>query len=240
MQGVSGSSPDVPTIFSPINNSMSSEIIEQHSASDEAGQLNEREEYLYRLRHSTAHVLAQAVQELFPEAKKTIGPPIEDGFYYDFDCPQRFTPEDLLKIEERMNKIVKENHKFIMSALDSSEAKKFWAQRGEKYKVELIETFAAPTVTHCTHGPFIDLCRGRHLESTEEIRHFKLLKVAGAYWRGDEKREQLQRIYGTAWPSKKELDEYLHLLDEAKKRDHRELGKSWIYFPCSRSWPAPA
>lgn len=192
--------------------------------------LNEKEEYLYRLRHSTAHVLAQAVQELFPEAKKTIGPPIEDGFYYDFDCPHKFTPEDLKQIEKRMREIVKENVRFMMSTLDSAESKKFWDARGEKYKVELIESFSAPTVTHCTHGNFVDLCRGRHVDSTQEIRHFKLLKVAGAYWRGDEKREQLQRIYGTAWPTKEELDEYLKLLEEAKKRDHRDLGQKLDLF----------
>ncbi len=183
-----------------------------------------KEEYLNSLRHSTAHVMAQAVQELFPGTKLTIGPPIEDGFYYDFDTPQRFTPEDLEKIEHRMRQIVEGNHAFIMSTHSSDEARDFWGKRGEKYKVELINDFNAPTVTYCTHGTFVDLCRGGHVESTKEIRHFKLLKIAGSYWRGDEKREQLQRIYGTAWTSKQELYDYTKRLEEAKKRDHRDLG----------------
>lgn len=184
----------------------------------------EQEEYLFRLRHSTAHVLAQAVQELFPGTKLTIGPPIEDGFYYDFDSPHAFTPEDLSKIESRMQDIVKGNHPFVMSTHASDEARRFWGERGEKYKVELIDEFNAPTVTYCSHDTFTDLCRGGHVESTKEIRHFKLLKVAGSYWRGDEKRERLQRIYGTAWTSKEDFEAYLHRLEESKKRDHRELG----------------
>jgi threonyl-tRNA synthetase len=184
----------------------------------------DRDDYLYRLRHSTTHVMAQAVQELFPGTKLTIGPPIEDGFYYDFDSDHRFTPEDLEKIEKRMRQIVEGNHKFTMSTHKSAEARAFWEKRGEKFKVEIIDDLKADTVTYCSHDTFTDLCRGHHLDTTQEIRHFKLLKVAGAYWRGDEHREQLQRIYGTAWPSQKELDDYLVRLEEAKKRDHRELG----------------
>jgi threonyl-tRNA synthetase len=176
------------------------------------------------LRHSTTHVMAQAVQELFPGTKITIGPPVEDGFYYDFDSPQSFTPEDLPKIEARMREIVKGNHPFIMSTHTSEEAKKFWAGKGEKYKVELIEDLGSPTVTYCSHGDFTDLCRGGHVETTGSIRHFKLTKIAGSYWRGDEKRERLQRIYGTAWPTQEELDAYLTRVEEAKKRDHRDLG----------------
>lgn len=168
--------------------------------------------------------MAQAVQELFPGTKLTIGPPIEDGFYYDFDSPHRFTPENLEKIETRMKEIVKGNHLFVMSTHASEEAKKFWAARGEKYKVELIDEFNALTVTYCSHDTFVDLCRGGHVESTKDIRHFKLLKIAGSYWRGDEKREPLQRIYGTAWSTPEELDDYLKRLEEAKKRDHREWG----------------
>jgi threonyl-tRNA synthetase len=183
-----------------------------------------KEDYLNSLRHSTAHVMAQAVQELFPGTKLTIGPPIEDGFYYDFDGDHRFIPEDLEKIEKRMRQIVEGNHAFTMSTHSSEEARAFWSQRGEKYKVELINDFNQPTVTYCAHDTFVDLCRGGHVESTRDIRHFKLLRIAGAYWRGDEKREQLQRIYGTAWPSKQELDDYLKRLEEAKKRDHRDLG----------------
>src|SRR5882672_4081322 len=187
-------------------------------------QTETQEEYLSKLRHSAAHVMAQAVQELFPGTKLTIGPPIEDGFYYDFDSPHRFVPEDLEKIEKRMAEIVKGNHAFKMSTHSSEEARQFWAARGEKYKVEMIDDLKAPTVTYCTHDTFVDLCRGGHVETTKDIRHFKLLKIAGSYWRGDEKREQLQRIYGTAWPTKEELDEYLKRLEEAKKRDHRDLG----------------
>jgi threonyl-tRNA synthetase len=183
-----------------------------------------KEEFLNPLRHSTAHVMAQAVQELFPGTLITIGPPIDDGFYYDFDSAHRFVPEDLEKIEKRMRQIVEGNHPFRMSTHSSDEARAFWGKRGEKYKVELINDFNQPTVTYCEHDTFVDLCRGGHVESTKEIRHFKLLRIAGAYWRGDEKREQLQRIYGTAWPSKQELDDYLKRVEEAKKRDHRELG----------------
>jgi len=169
--------------------------------------------------------MAQAVQELFPGTKLTIGPPIEDGFYYDFDSPHRFASEDLEKIEKRMREIVEGNHAFTMSTHNSDEAKKFWGARGEKFKVEIIEDLKEPTVTYCSHDTFVDLCRGRHLDNTKDIRHFKLLKVAGAYWRGDEHREMLQRIYGTAWTTKEELDAYLTRLEEAKKRDHRELGQ---------------
>jgi threonyl-tRNA synthetase len=168
--------------------------------------------------------MAQAVQELFPQAKIAIGPPIEDGFYYDFDVPSAFTPEDLERIEARMREIAAGAHKFVMSSLDAKEARAYWERRGEKYKVELIDDLKSPTVTHCTHATFTDLCRGGHVDSTSEILHFKLLKVAGAYWRGDEKRDRLQRIYGTVWPTKEELDGHLQRLEEAKKRDHRELG----------------
>lgn len=183
-----------------------------------------RQEHLDQLRHSTTHVMAQAVQELFPGTKLTIGPPIEDGFYYDFDSPHRFVPEDLPKIENRMREIANEKHPFVMSTHDTAEARAFWDKRGEKYKVEIIDDLKQPTVTYCSHGPFTDLCRGGHVETTKDIKHFKLLKIAGAYWRGDEKREQLQRIYGTAWDSKEDLDAYLKRLEEASKRDHRELG----------------
>lgn len=182
------------------------------------------QELLNNLRHSTSHVMAQAVQELYPGTKIAIGPPIDDGFYYDFDSPHRFVPEDLEKIEERMKEIVREDHKFQMSELPSREALDFWQKRGEKYKIELIKDLEQPRVTHCTHSTFVDLCRGGHVDSTRDIRFFKLLKVAGAYWRGDEKREQLQRIYGTVWPTQKDLDDHLKRLEEAKKRDHRELG----------------
>lgn len=189
----------------------------------ETGTIN-REDVLYKLRHSTTHVMAQAVQDLYPGTKLTIGPPVDDGFYYDFDSEHRFTPEDLEKIEKRMRQIVEGNHAFRMSTHASSESRAFWENRGEKYKVEIIDDLKEPTVTHCSHDTFVDLCRGHHVETTRDIRHFKLTKIAGAYWRGDEKRERLQRIYGTAWPSEQELKDYLTRLEEAKKRDHRELG----------------
>jgi threonyl-tRNA synthetase len=183
--------------------------------------------------------MAQAVQELFPDTLLTIGPPIEDGFYYDFDSPHRFVPEDLEKIEERMRQIVKGNHKFVMSALPAEEARRFWSKRGEKYKVEIIADLKEPSVTHCSHDSFVDLCRGNHVETTKDIRHFKLLKIAGAYWRGEEKREQLQRIYGTAWTTKEELDSYLQRLEEAKKRDHRDLGQRLDLFSIQHEVAGP-
>lgn len=179
---------------------------------------------LFKLRHSTTHVMAQAVQDLFPGTKLTIGPPVEDGFYYDFDSEHPFTPEDLERIEKRMREIVLGNHPFRMSTLPSSESRAFWLERGEKFKVEIIDDLNEPTVSHCRHDVFVDLCRGGHVDTTESIRHFKLTKIAGAYWRGDEKRERLQRIYGTVWTTEQDLKDYLTRLEEAKKRDHRELG----------------
>jgi len=182
------------------------------------------EDLLYKLRHSTAHVMAQAVQDLFPGTKITIGPPVDDGYYYDFSSDHAFTPDDFEKIETRMKEIAKGNHPFVMSTHPSAESRAYWKNRGENFKVELIDDLKEPTVTHCTQDGFVDLCRGGHVETTGDVRHFKLLKVAGSYWRGDEKRERLQRIYGTVWPTEKELTEHLTRLEEAKKRDHRELG----------------
>jgi len=179
---------------------------------------------LEKLRHSTSHVMAQAVLELFPGTKLAIGPAIEDGFYYDFNSPRTFLPEDLEKIEQKMKEIVKNDYKFTSREMSKEEAKKFFGERNEKYKVELLENIPDEKVTLYQDGDFIDLCRGPHIESTKQIKHFKLLSVAGAYWRGDEKREQLQRIYGTVFPTKEELADYLNKLEEAKKRDHRKLG----------------
>ena len=176
------------------------------------------------LRHSCAHVLAQAVQELFPGTKITIGPAIEHGFYYDFDSQHRFTEEDLPKIEKRMLQIAEGNHPFSGKEVTYEESKEYWTKRGENYKLELLEGFKDQKLTHYSHSTFTDLCRGGHTESTKAIRHFKLLAVAGAYWRGDEKNPMLQRIYGTAWPSKQQLADHLKMLEEAKKRDHRKLG----------------
>lgn len=177
------------------------------------------------LRHSTSHVMAQAVQELFPGTKLAIGPPIEDGFYYDFAKSEPFTPEDLVKIEKRMQEIIKENYQFIHKEVTKEEAKKIFAPKEEKYKLELLEEIPDEKVTLYEHGPFTDLCKGPHLDSTGEIKYFKLLSIAGAYWRGDEKREMLQRIYGTAFFTEKELNTYLKKLEEAKLRDHRKLGR---------------
>jgi threonyl-tRNA synthetase len=190
----------------------------------------ENKQDLDLLRHSTAHVMAAAVTQLFPETKVAIGPSIEDGFYYDFDRPTPFVPEDLEKIETKMKEIAKGNHPFLRTEKTKQEALEYFKQRGEKYKVELIEAIPDDKVTFYQTGDFIDLCRGPHIKYSSKIKHFKLLSIAGAYWRGDEKREQLQRIYGTVFPTKEELDAYLLKLEEAKKRDHRKLGKELDLF----------
>ncbi|MFP4554468.1 MAG: threonine--tRNA ligase [Actinomycetota bacterium] len=185
-------------------------------------------EGLHILRHSTAHVMAQAVLDLFPEATFAIGPPIEDGFYYDFEVAEPFTPDDLARIEERMAEIIDEDQPFQRVSMARDEAIAVFADH--KFKVEIIENVdpsevpAGEEVTVYRNDGFIDLCRGPHLPSTGRIPAFKLLRVSGAYWRGDQEREQLQRIYGTAWPSKSDLEDYLHRLEEAEKRDHRRLG----------------
>ncbi len=177
------------------------------------------------LRHSAAHVMAQAVKELFPDAKVTIGPAIEDGFYYDFDVSRPFTPEDLEKIESRMYEIVKSELPFRRMVMPKEQATQFFEEIGETYKIELIEGVEDESVSLYSQGEFTDLCRGPHIPHSGFIKAFKLTKVAGAYWRGDERNPMLQRIYGTAFPSQEDLDRYLHLLEEAKKRDHRKLGK---------------
>ncbi|MFH2205026.1 MAG: threonine--tRNA ligase [Elusimicrobiota bacterium] len=181
-------------------------------------------DYLAALRHSCAHVMAQAVKDLFPNTQITIGPVIQDGFYYDFDTEHAFTQEDLPKIEKRMLEIAQGNHDFVGKEVSAEESRAFWKERGETYKLELLNDLKVEAVTHYSHGDFTDLCRGGHLQNTRDIRYFKLMSVAGAYWRGDEKRPMLQRIYGTAWPDKKQLKAYLKRLEEAKKRDHRKLG----------------
>lgn len=182
-------------------------------------------EALEILRHSTAHLMAQAVQNLFPTAKVTIGPVIDDGFYYDFDYDKTFTPEDLEKIEKEMHRIAEQNLPIVRSELNAKEAVSKFKDMGENYKVEIIEDLGADSVSIYTQGDFADLCRGPHLPGTGKIKHFKLMSVAGAYWRGDEKNAMLQRIYGTAFFKKDELDTYLHMIEEAKKRDHRKLGR---------------
>jgi threonyl-tRNA synthetase len=185
------------------------------------------------MRHSAAHIMAEAVMELFPEARLGIGPAIKDGFYYDFDLPRTLTPQDLKAIEKRMHKSVNKDHRFERREWDPDEGRAMLDAAGQDYKVEILDDLRSaaeaagepvPTVTTYTHGTFSDLCRGPHIESTGKLGRFKLLKVAGAYWRGDEKRPMLQRIYGTVWPTKDELDLYLWRLEEARKRDHRRLG----------------
>ncbi len=183
------------------------------------------------LRHSTAHLLAHAVKELFPDAQVTIGPVIEDGFYYDFSFKRPFTPEDLQAIEKRMTEIAKRDLKVERSLMPRDEAVAYFRSIGEHYKAEIIA--AIPTdepISLYRQGEFTDLCRGPHVPSTGRLRVFKLMKLAGAYWRGDSHNEMLQRIYGTAWAKKEDLDAYLHRLEEAEKRDHRRLGRQLDLF----------
>ena len=177
------------------------------------------------LRHSTSHIMAQAVQELFEEVKISIGPAIKDGFYYDFDFQGTFSPEDFFKIETRMQEIIKSDLAFIGEEVTKEEALKIFQDKGEIYKIELIRDIPDTKVTIYRQGSFIDLCRGPHIVSTGYVKAFKLISIAGAYWRGDEKNKMLQRIYGTAFPNKKALNSYLKRQEEAKKRDHRKLGK---------------
>ncbi|HEY4716108.1 MAG TPA: threonine--tRNA ligase [bacterium] len=187
------------------------------------------------LRHSTAHVMAQAVKELFHEAKVTIGPAIEDGFYYDFYYPKGFSPDDLSKIENKMKEIIKNGHLFKRMVMSRADAINFFTKTGEDYKIEIIKELNEQSISLYEQGGFVDLCRGPHLPSTKLIKHFKLQHIAGAYWRGDEKREMLQRIYGTAFPEKEQLDSYLQRIEEAKKRDHRKLGRDLDLFSIEES-----
>src|SRR5690349_19609400 len=181
------------------------------------------------LRHSSAHVLATAVRQLFPLAQIGFGPPIEDGFYYDFQVDRPFTPEDLEAIEKKMMEVVKADYPFVREAVSRAEAKQRF--KDDPLKLERIDDLGPDEVISVyTDGPFVDLCRGPHVPSTGRIKHFKLLHAAGAYWRGDERRQMLQRIYGTAWFAKDDLDAYLRRLEEAKKRDHRILGKQLDLF----------
>ena len=183
--------------------------------------------------HSTSHIMAQAVQDVFPGVKLDIGPSIDEGFYYDFDPPRPFEPEDLAKIEKRMEEIVKENHPFNRKDVEKKEAMEFFQQRGEKFKVARLSEMDEEKVSLYQHGNFVDLCRGPHVPSTGIIKSFKLLSIAGAYWKGSEKNPMLQRIYGISFPSPGELDEYLKRLEELKKRDHRVLGKELELFSIS-------
>ncbi len=188
-------------------------------------------EALEILRHSAAHVMAEAVKELYPEAKVTIGPAIESGFYYDFDYEPGFSNEDLKKIEKKMKELIKKNEKFSKRKVSRAEAIEFFKKLNETYKVEIIEELPEEEeITLYTQGNFTDLCRGPHIPSTSKIKAFKILNTAGAYWRGDENNKMLQRIYGTAFFKKEDLDNYLKFLEEAKKRDHRKLGRQLDLF----------
>jgi len=190
------------------------------------------------IRHSTAHLMAQAVKSLFPKAQVTIGPVIEDGFFYDFSYEESFTPEDLLAIEKKMAEIVKQNLPISRSVKSRDEAVQFFQDMGEKYKAEIIESIPDnEDLSLYQQGDFIDLCRGPHAPSTGKLKIFKLMKLAGAYWRGDSNNEMLQRIYGTAWANKKDLKAYLHRLEEAEKRDHRRLGKQLDLFHMQEEAP---
>jgi len=187
---------------------------------------------LEMIRHDAAHVLAEAVQELFPGTQVTIGPSIENGFYYDFARNEPFTPEDFPAIEAKMREIIARGAPFVRSEIDREEAISFFQAKGEKYKAELIQDLpVSETITLYSQGDWIDLCRGPHMRTTADIgTAFKLQKVAGAYWRGDHRNAMLSRIYGTAWRDQKELDAYLHMLEEAEKRDHRRIGKDMALF----------
>ena len=192
----------------------------------------------HTLRHTASHILAQAVKRLWPEAKLAIGPAIDKGFYYDIDMEHTLTPEDLGKIEKEMSRIVKENLPITKSVMSRQEAIEFFKSKNEDYKVELIEDLPEDAVISCyAQGDFIDLCAGPHVASTGKVKAFKLQSIAGAYWRGDEKNKMLQRIYGTAFEKKEELDAYLHLLEEAAKRDHRKLGKELGLFVIKEEGP---
>jgi len=206
-------------LFTPLSDGATVEIVTEKSP-----------EALDIIRHSTSHLMAQAVKALFPQAKVTIGPSIETGFYYDFDVDHPFTPEDLDKIEEKMRELAKADMKIERSELSSADAVALFKKMGEDYKVELIEDLGAETVSLYTQGDFADLCRGPHLPKTSFCKAFKLTSIAGAYWRGDEKRAMLQRVYGTAFVDKKDLDAYLARIEEAKKRDHRKLGRELDLF----------
>jgi threonyl-tRNA synthetase len=196
------------------------------------------EEGLEIIRHSTAHLTAQAVQELFPGVQVTIGPVIDDGYYYDFATGHNFTPDDLAKIETRMEELAKEDHPIHRVVMSREQAIKTFREMGEHYKVQIIQDLPeGEEISIYKQGAWMDLCRGPHVPSTAKLGHFKLMKVAGAYWRGDSKNEMLQRVYGSAWRNKKELNAYLTRLEEAEKRDHRKLGKKFNLFHMQEEAP---
>jgi threonyl-tRNA synthetase len=209
-------------------------MVSQASAPDEiqVSPENEAEFDLARMRHSAAHVMAEAVLDIFPDAKLAIGPAIENGFYYDFDLPRSLTPDDLEAIETKMREHIKAREAFERREVSRDEALEIFAE--QPYKLELIQDLPEDEVISTyQNGPFLDLCRGPHVADSSRIGAFKLLNIAGAYWRGDEKRPMLQRIYGTAWKSKTDLDAYLTQLEEARKRDHRRVGRELGLFTLS-------
>jgi threonyl-tRNA synthetase len=215
----------------------------------------DKEQQLYAMRHSLAHIMATAIQELYPKAKFGIGPVVENGFYYDVDLPESLTPEDLDKIESKMHEIVKANYKFEHSEMELDEAISYFKDKKQDYKLDLLEDLKkhgttvakdidrtqlgleegskVDEVSIYTDGPFTDLCRGPHVESTGKVGAFKLMRVSGAYWRGDQKNPQLQRVYGVGFTTKEELKEHLRMLEEAQKRDHRKIGKDMNIFMLS-------
>ncbi len=195
----------------------------------------EDKDLLYRVRHSTAHIMATAIQQMFPDAKFAIGPPIKDGFYYDFELPRPISTDDFGQLEGRMTQVVKQDQEFIQESWSKDKAREFF--KDQPYKLELIEGIEDEEVSIYHNGPFTDLCAGPHMESTGHCEHFKLQKVAGAYWRGDENKPMLQRIYGTAFATEEELEEYLYMLEEAKRRDHRKLGRQLHLFDFDRMSP---
>ncbi len=196
------------------------------------------DEGLEIIRHSTAHLLAQAVKELYPDAQATIGPVIENGFYYDFACEQRWTLDDLVVIEKKMSELAKRGDEVSRSVLSRNDAVDFFRARNEEYKAQIIEEIPeSEELSLYRQGDFIDLCRGPHVPNTSHLKSFKLMKLAGSYWRGDSNNEMLQRIYGTAWANKKELKAYLHRLEEAEKRDHRRIAKQQDLFHTQEEAP---
>ncbi|HEV8483421.1 MAG TPA: threonine--tRNA ligase [Blastocatellia bacterium] len=191
---------------------------------------SERDYQMYCLKHSASHVMAAAVQQIFPEAKFGIGPPIKNGFYYDMQLSRPLTPEDLEEIERRMREISKSGFEFHQETWDKQKALEFFGSRDQTFKLELIEGIPGETVSTYMIGDFTDLCAGPHVRRTSQCKHFKLTSIAGAYWRGNEHNPMLQRIYGTVWPTKDELEEYLHNVEEAKRRDHRKVGRELDLF----------
>jgi threonyl-tRNA synthetase len=218
----------------PVAAKLDGKLLDLQTPMEQGGELEwvslSSEQGVEVLRHSTSHVMAQAVQSLFPGVKVTIGPAIRDGFYYDFDMERGFSPEDFPKIESRMKEIIDRNLPIVRRPVSREEAIRTFRQRGEPYKVELIEELPDGQVTLYEQGDFIDLCRGPHLPSTGRIKAFKLTHVAGAYWRGDERNKMLQRVYGTAFPTADGLEKHLFLLEEARRRDHRKLGRELDLF----------